>query len=64
MTVYIIRERKQIRIYAVAPDQESTFLAEKKRRNILASADSLPEAVARLGGLSAKLDILEELSKK
>jgi len=63
MTIYIIRERKQIQIYSVAPDQEAVFLAEKKRK-ILASGDSLSEAVTRLGGLSEKLDILDKLSKE
>ena len=63
MTVYIIRERKKIRIYAVAPDQEAAFLAEKKRK-ILAAGDSLSEAVSRLGGLTERLNILDELTKE
>jgi hypothetical protein len=62
MTVYIIRERNRIRIYAADPDQEAAFLAEKKRK-ILASGDSLEDAVSRLGGVSEKLDVLNELSK-
>jgi hypothetical protein len=62
MTVYIIRERKQIRIYSVEADQEVAFLAEKKRK-ILASGDSLEDAVSRLGALSDKLEVLNALSK-
>jgi hypothetical protein len=62
MTIYIIRERKQIRVYSVAPDRKTAFLVEK-RRKILAYGNSLPEAVARLGGLSEKLALLHELSK-
>jgi hypothetical protein len=63
MTVYIIRERKQLQVYSVAHDQETAFLAEKKRK-ILASGVTLDEAVAKLEGLSEKLDILDELSKE
>jgi len=63
MTIYIIRDRKKIQVYSVLPDQEAAFLAEKKRK-ILASGDTLDEAVARLGGLSEKLDILDKLSKE
>ena len=63
MTVYIIRERKQLQVYSVAPDQEAAFLAKKKRK-ILASGVTLDEAVAKLEGLSEKLDILDELSKE
>ena len=62
MAVYIIRERKALHIYSVLPDQEAAFLAEKKR-NILASGDSLEDAVSRLGALSDKLDVLNMLSK-
>jgi hypothetical protein len=63
MTVYIIRERKKIQLYSVAPDQEAAFLAEK-RRTILASGDSLSEAVTKLGGVSEKLDVLYQLSSE
>jgi hypothetical protein len=62
MTIYIIRERKQIRVYSVAPEQRTVFLVEK-RRKILGYGNSLPEAVARLGGLAEKLSLLHELSK-
>lgn len=63
MTIYIIRERRKIQVYEVTPDQRAAFLVEKKR-TILASGATLDEAVARLGGLSEKLDILDELSKE
>jgi hypothetical protein len=63
MPIYIIRERRKIQVYEVTPDQEAAFLAEKKRM-ILASGNSLPEAVAKLKALSEKLDILDELSRE
>ena len=63
MTIYIIRDRKKIQVYSVLPDQEAAFLAEK-RRKILASGDSLEDAVIRLSRLSEKLDLLDELSKE
>jgi hypothetical protein len=47
----------------VAPDLEAAFLAEKKRM-ILASGNSLPEAVSRLGRLTDRLEILNELSRE
>jgi hypothetical protein len=61
MTLYIIRERRQLQIYAVAPDYRALFLARKGRR-ILAWGDSLPQAIARLP-LPQKLALLRELSK-
>ena len=63
MTIYIIRERKKLQLYAVAPDQEVAFLAENKHK-ILAYGDSLCEAVSRLGRLTERLHILDELSKE
>jgi hypothetical protein len=63
MTIYIIRKRRQLQIYSVTPDQQAAFLAEKKHK-ILASGNSLPEAVAKLKALSEKLDILDELSRE
>lgn len=63
MTIYIIRERKQLQVYSVAPEQEAVFLTEKKRM-ILASGNSLSEAVSRLGRLTDRLDILDELSRE
>ena len=62
MTVYIIRERRQLQLYAVAADHRALFLARKGRR-ILTWGDSLPQAVARLP-LPQKLAVLRELSKK
>jgi hypothetical protein len=63
MRVYIIRERKSIQLYAVAPHRRAAFLVEK-RGKILAWGNSLPEAVARLGGVAEKLAVLDALSKK
>jgi hypothetical protein len=63
MTIYIIRERRKIQVYEMAPDLEEAFLAEKKPK-ILASGDSLSEAITRLGGLTERLNILDELSKE
>jgi hypothetical protein len=62
MTVYIIRERRQIQLYTVAADQKAIFLA-KKGRLILSWGDTLPKAVSRLP-LSQKLAVLRALSKK
>jgi len=63
MTIYIIRERRKIQVYEVTPDQEAAFLAEKKRM-ILASGATLDEAVSRLGRLTDRLEILDELSRE
>jgi len=62
MTVYIIREGRQLQLYAVAADHRALFLARKGRR-ILAWGDSLPQALARLS-LTKKLALLRELSKE
>jgi hypothetical protein len=63
MRVYIVRERKSIQFYAVAPHRRAAFLVEK-RGKILAWGNSLTEAVDRLGGVAEKLAVLEALSKK
>ena len=63
MRVYIVRERKSVEFYAVAPHRRAAFLVEK-RRKILAWGTSLTEAVDRLGGVAEKLAVLEALSKK
>ena len=63
MRVYIVRERKSVEFYAVAPHRRAVFLVEK-RRKILAWGNSLTEAVDRLGGVAEKLAVLEALSKK
>jgi hypothetical protein len=62
MTIYIIREQRQIQLYKVAPDHRALFLA-RKGRQILTWGDSLPQAVTRLP-LPQKLAVLRELSKK
>ena len=63
MRIYIVRERQSIRLYGVTADRKAAFLAEKGRK-ILAWGNSLPEAVARLGGVAEKLAVLDALSKK
>jgi hypothetical protein len=63
MRVYIIRERKSVQLYAVAPHRRAVFQVEK-RGKILAWGNSLPEAVDRLGGIAEKLAVLDALSKK
>ncbi|HTR29336.1 MAG TPA: hypothetical protein VMH27_08695 [Puia sp.] len=63
MKVYIVREGRSVQIYLVIPKWKTAFLAANRRR-ILGWGKSLPEAIERLGGVSEKLAVLNELSKQ
>jgi hypothetical protein len=63
MTVYIVKEEKELKIIKVKPELDEAFQADYAGR-ILVSGDSIQEVVIKFGQLPQLTELNDEMNRR